>query len=235
MRSLGEMVVQRYPDLAAIARAMTDELPGLVQRARDETSACHLVLSGGGTPRALYRELVARGRAFLPWDEIDLWWGDERCVPPDHPDSNFGMAKAELIDPLGLASSRWHRMQGEDPPAAAARAYEDHIYAALGATPAFAIVLLGLGDDGHTASLFPGTPIDPARIVIASRAPSGQPRITLTPKLVNTARHVRFLVSGEAKAPALAGVIHGTTDAPARLIHNADLRWLVDEAAAARL
>jgi 6-phosphogluconolactonase len=229
------MTVRRHADLPAIARAMADELPALVQRSLDETFACHLVLSGGNTPRALYKELVARGREFLPWDEVNLWWGDERCVPPDHADSNFGMAKAELIRPLGLDSSLWHRMKGEDEPEAAAKAYEEHIYNSFGDNPVFSVVFLGIGADGHTASLFPGVSIDPARIVIASKAPSGQPRITLTPKLINAARHVRFLVAGADKAETLAGIVKGTSNAPARLIQNADLDWLVDDAAAKNL
>ena len=222
------MTVRRYPDLPAIARAMADELPALVERALAEAGTCHMALSGGNTPRALFAELVARGKQFLPWDQIDLWWGDERCVPPDHPESNFGMAKAALIEPLGLA--RCHRMEGEREPAAAAQAYEDLVYRVLGAQPVFGVIFLGIGDDGHTASLFPGKPIDPARIVIASHAPSGQARISMTPKLINAARHIRFLVSGGAKADALAGIVNGTSSAPARLIENAD--WLVDEAAA---
>lgn len=226
------MGMHRYLDLPALARAMADELAALVRRALDDTGHCHLVLSGGNTPRALYRELAARGREFLPWHEVHLWWGDERCVPPDHADSNFGAAKADLIDPLQLDPSLCHRMTGEAEPEAAAQAYEAHIYDALGANPIFSVIFLGIGDDGHTASLFPGTQIDPARIVIASKAPSGQSRISLTPKIINSARHVRFLVSGTAKADALAGILNGTLNAPARLIENSDLQWLVDEAAA---
>ena len=229
------MSVGRHPDLPAIARAMADELPSLVRRALDETSSCHLVLSGGNTPRALYKELVARDRAFLPWDEIDLWWGDERCVPPDHADSNFGMAKAELIKPLNLDSSLWHRMKGEEEPDAAAKSYEEHIEGCLGTKPIFSIVLLGIGADGHTASLFPGQPIDPDRLVIAAKAPSGQARISLTPKIINAARHVRFLVAGADKAEPLAGIVKAMTHTPATLIENPDLVWLVDEAAAKRL
>lgn len=226
------MEVRRYPDLPAIARAMADELPALVRRSLDEAQNCHLVLSGGNTPRALFKELVARGRGFLPWDEINLWWGDERCVPPDHPESNFGMAKAELIQPLALDSSLWHRMKGEEEPEAAAMAYESHIRNSLFGDAVFTMILLGIGSDGHTASLFPGTHIDPHRNVIATTAPSGQRRISLTPTLINTARHVRFLVSGAEKADALASVVKGTTNVPARLIQNPDLHWLVDEAAA---
>ena len=229
------MAVHRYPDLPAIARAMADELPALVQRSLAEASACHLALPGGNTPRALFDELVARGRGYLPWDSIDLWWGDDRCVPPDHPESNFGMANAALIQPLGLDAARVHRMRGEDDPEVAARAYEDQLLEALGTSPVLGVVFLGIGDDGHTASLFPGKPIDPARLVIASAAPSGQSRISMTPRLINAARHVRFMVSGDKKAGALAGIVKQTSNVPARLIENADLQWLVDAAAAREL
>ena len=228
------MSVRRYPGLNELARAMADELPGLVQKALDETSSAHLVLSGGNTPRALWKELVARGRDFLPWDQIDLWWGDERCVPPDHAESNFGVAKRELIDPLKLDSSLWHRMKGENPPEEAALSYEEHVYNCLGTRPVFTVALMGMGNDGHTASLFPGTKIDPERAVIASTAPSGQPRISMTPKLFNAARHVRFLVSGADKAGPLASTLSGG-DLPAALIKNPDLAWLVDEPAAKNL
>ena len=218
-------MLHRHRDLPAIARAVADELAVLLR------DGGHLVLSGGNTPKALFEELVARGRNYLPWDQIELWWGDERCVPPDHADSNFGMAKAALIDPLGLDSSRVHRMQGELEPDAAAKAYQEHVYACLGENP-FDVILLGIGSDGHTASIFPDTVIDPDRIVTSTLAPSGQPRITLTPRLINAARHVRFLVTGEAKAGALAGIIGNKGNYPAKLIQNADLVWNVDDAAA---
>jgi 6-phosphogluconolactonase len=227
------MAVSRYPDLGALAKGVADELKGLVEQSLNETFACHLVLSGGSTPKALYKELVARGRDYLPWDEINLWWGDERCVPPDHADSNFGMANAELIKPLGLDSSLWHRMKGELPPEEGAKGYEDHIYNSFGDHPKFNIVFLGLGTDGHTLSLFPGAAIDPERIVITTKAPNGMPRISMTPKIVNVAHNRRFLAAGGDKAHVLAAVVKGTGKFPAQLI--ADASWHVDEAAAAKL
>ena len=226
------MSVHRHRDLPAIARAAADELAPLVTRTLEAGGGCHLALPGGNTPKALFAELVARGRAYLPWDAIDLWWGDERCVPPDHADSNYGMAKAALIDPLKLDAARVHRMRGEDEPDAAARAYEAELRERIGAQPVLSVVFLGIGADGHTASIFPDTVLDPDRLVIASSAPSGQPRITLTPGLINAARHVRILVTGEAKAEALAGIVGNKGNYPAKLIQNADLAWHVDDAAA---
>ena len=224
-------MLHRHRDLSAIARAAADELAILL------AGGGSLVLPGGNTPKALFAELVSRGRDFLPWDSIDLWWGDERCVPPTHADSNFGMAKANLIDPLKLDSSLWHRMKGELEPDAAAKAYQEHVYACLGETPVFDVILLGIGSDGHTASIFPDTVIDPDRIVTSTLAPSGQPRITkprvtMLPRLINAARHVRFLVSGAEKAEALAGIVGNKGNYPAKLIQNADLVWHVDDAAA---
>ena len=219
-------MLHRHADLAAIARAVADELPALL------ANGGHIALSGGNTPKALFDELVARGRDFLPWDSIDLWWGDERCVPPDHADSNFGMAKRALIDPLGLDASLWHRMKGELEPDAGAKAYQEHIHGCLGSTPVFTLIFLGIGADGHTASIFPDTVLDPDRIVTSTLAPSGQPRITMTPTLINTARHVRFLVSGAEKSAALAGIVNNKGNYPAKLIQGADVVWHVDEAAA---
>jgi len=225
------MAVRRFPDLTGVAKAMADELPAIVKSAIESPLAeCHLVLSGGSTPKALFKELLARGREFLPWDSIHLWWGDERCVPRDHPESNFGMAYTQLIEPLGIDASLVHRMRGEELPADAAKAYEEHIYNSFGDNPVFTLQLLGMGPDGHTASLFPGQPIDPDRIVITTLAPNGHSRITMTPKLINASTHRRFLVAGAEKSDVLAKVIDGTGNYPAQLIQNAD--WLVDEAAA---
>lgn len=229
------MTLHRHRDLPAIGRAAADELKLLVERALADGPACHLALSGGHTPTALFTELVARGPGYLPWDAIHLWWVDERAVPPDHAESNFGMAKAKLIDPLRLPAARLHRMRGEDDPEAAARAYEAELRAALGDHPAMTVAFMGIGADGHTASIFPDTTIDPDRLVMASSAPSGQPRITMTPELLNASRHVRFLVTGAAKAHALAGIIDNKGNYPAKLIQNADLVWHVDDDAAQEL
>lgn len=240
--------LRRLPDLAAISRAAADELIALARAAIDARGRFHLALSGGSAPRPLFELLAARPEA-LPWDQVELWWGDERCVPPDHPDSNYGLARAALIDPLrphGLDEARVHRMLGELDPGASARAYEDELCAALGAPPVLDYALQGMGPDGHTASLFPDSPgLTPGpRWVVANpvRSPlvpgGAATRITLTAPAINHARHVRFLVAGPDKADALAAVLEGPRDPrryPAQLIEAPDLAWLVDEAAAARL
>jgi 6-phosphogluconolactonase len=241
-------VVQRFGDLDAMSRAAADDLAALARTSVTERGTCSIALSGGSTPRRLFQLLAARGPGALPWEHVDLWWGDERTVPPDHADSNYRMAREALIDPLGLAASHVHRIAGElvdhD---AAARAYERQLVAALGAPPVFDLVLLGLGPDGHTASLFPGSPAlgETARWVVANPVTSPlvhgtATRITITAPAINAARHVRFLIAGADKAAALAQVLEGPRDPeryPAQLIapSRGDLVWFVDGAAAASL
>jgi 6-phosphogluconolactonase len=239
--------VRRFADLDALSAAAADDVIALCRAAVADRGVCHLALSGGTTPQRLYRLLAARGAAALPWDHIELWWGDERTVPPDHAESNYRMAREAMIDPLALPAARVHRIAGDGDPAAAAAAYERALVDALGAPPVLDVVLLGMGPDGHTASLFPASPAltEPARWVVANPVTSplvhGQAiRITLTARAINAARSVRFLVGGADKAAALAAVLHGAPDParyPSQLIAPAsgDLVFLVDQAAAAGL
>jgi 6-phosphogluconolactonase len=243
--------VRRFADLDALSRAAADELAAIARAAVAARGACHIALSGGSTPRRLFQLLVQRGPDALPWRELVLWWGDERTVPPDHPDSNYRMAREALIDPaagFGLSAGHVHRMAGEDPdPAAAAQAYERELVAALGTPPVLDLVLLGMGPDGHTASLFPGSPAlaEAARWVVANPVTSPlvhgtTTRLTFTAPAINAARHVRFLVAGADKAASLGQVLTGPRDPtryPSQLIAPApgDLAWLVDTAAASAL
>ncbi len=241
--------IRRFADLDALSEAAATELTALARAAIAERGSFHVALSGGSTPRRLFERLAAAGPGALPWADVHLWWGDERTVPPDHADSNYAMARRALIEPLGLADARIHRIAGEDPdPVVAALAYERALVAALGAPPVFDLVLLGMGPDGHTASLFPGSPavdgrIDQSKWVVANpvRSPlvhGEATRITLTAPAINAARHVRFLVTGADKAAVLAQVLEGAHDPeryPSQLIAPAELAWLVDTAAAAAL
>ncbi len=251
-----EHKVRRFDDLDALSRAAADDLVAIVQAAVAERGVASLALSGGSTPAKLFKLLAARGRDALPWDQIELWWGDERTVPPDHADSNYRMAKETLIEPLELDPAKVHRMEGERDPAEAAEAYERALVHALGAPPVFDLVLLGMGPDGHTASLFPGTkalgdfsgrrePVADGRWVVANHVDSpvtkGETwRITLTAPAINAARHVRFLIGGADKAESLAHVLEGAREPrtyPSQLIAppTGELVWLVDSAAAAKL
>jgi len=239
-------VVRTYADPDQLAQAAADELAAIARDAVRARGVCHVALSGGSTPKRMFQVLAARGAHgadAAPWPQIELWWGDERTVPPDHPDSNYGMTKAALIDPLGL--SRVHRMEGERDPDDAARDYERALVAALGAPPILDLVLLGLGPDGHVASLFPGSAAlaETARWVVANPVDSpvahGKTvRLTLTVPAIDAARHVRLLVAGADKAATLAQVLDGPPGRfPAQRIAPTagDLAWLVDAAAAAKL
>ena len=233
------MKIQRFADAAALARGAADEFTRVV---RATTGTCNIALSGGSTPKGMFQILAKLGRDALPWDRIELWWGDERCVPPDHPESNYGMTRANLIEPLSLDPARIHRIAGERDPELAARDYERELQP-LGSPPVFDLVLLGMGPDGHTASLFPGSAglAERTRSVIANVVTSPlvhgtSTRITVTFPVINAARRVRFLVGGADKAETLAGVLAGPAGRfPSQLVRNPDLVWLVDNAAAAKL
>ncbi len=238
------MVIRRFAELDALSRAAAADFAAIAREAIAERGVCHVALSGGSTPKRLFGVLAAMGRDALPWDQIELWWGDERTVPADHADSNYRMARESLIEPLAL--TRIHPIDGgASDPAAAARAYETELTAVVGAPPELDLVWLGMGPDGHTASLFPESPalVEDRRWVVANPVDSPltkgpTTRITLTARAINGARHVRFLIAGADKADALASVLSGPrrpASFPSQLILTDDLVWFVDEAAAARL
>jgi len=200
-----------------------------------------IALSGGSTPRALYHVLASPPFAtHINWSQFHLFWGDERCVPPDHPDSNYRMAAETLISHVALPPENIHRMFGERPPHEGASAYEAELRAFFGGLPHFDLVLLGMGDDGHTASLFPHTPAlhETTRWVVPNEAPvAPYGRLTLTAPVINAASTVLFLISGRTKAARLHEVLDGASDPqrlPAQMIHpvSGHLIWMVDAPAA---
>jgi 6-phosphogluconolactonase len=209
-----------------------------------------VALSGGSTPKTMQGLLA--GEAFdgqVDWRRVEFYFGDERCVPPDHPESNYGMAEATLFRPLRIPPEQVFRMAGEAfDPAQAARDYEGLIRTRFGTPapdwPRFDLVILGLGEDGHTASLFPGTRAldERERLVVDNRSPRGVPsRLTCTAPLINQAQAVLFLVSGASKAAAARAVLEDRDRDPARfpakLIRPVQGRliWFLDRAAASEL
>lgn len=207
--------------------------------------AFRVLLSGGSTPRRLFQLLAAAPHDSLPWDATHLFWGDERSVGPDHPDSNFRMTRETLLDAIDLPPAQVHRLEGERGDLnGAARDYERVVSEAFdvpldGPPPAFDLVLLGLGTDAHTASLFPhtGALAERRRWFVANDVPQlATRRLTATYPLLNAARAILFLVAGADKARALASVrapVGDVADAPARGIAPAGtLEWLIDAAAA---
>jgi 6-phosphogluconolactonase len=208
-----------------------------------------LALSGGATPRGLYERLAsARHRDRIQWSRMHLFWSDERCVPPSDPASNSHMAHEALIEHVSIPPGHVHRIRGENEPCAEAKRYEGVLRATLGEPGSggggrFDLALLGLGRDGHTASLFPaGTALrETVRWVVAERVDARRGwRITLTLPVLNAARSVVFLVTGRDKAMAVAevlGAAQGRETRPAQLVagRHANARWMVDRAAASLL
>jgi 6-phosphogluconolactonase len=206
-----------------------------------------LCLSGGSTPAATYDLLATRFHLSVDWKEVQFFWGDERCVPPDHPESNFAMANRTMLSKLGLRPDQIHRMRGEDAPASAAAAYEDELRKRFGIGegefPRFDLILLGLGDNRHTASLFPGDPAihETQRTVVPVNV-DAEPRnrLTITPPVINNAQRVMFLVAGQGKAAAVKDVLQGPRDPdkfPAQIVtpDDGELIWLLDKPAASLL
>lgn len=204
-----------------------------------------MVLSGGSTPKPIYQKLASPEYASaLDWSKGHIFWSDERAVPPDHPDSNYRMAKETLLDALNIPIANIHRVEAESDPDQAVAAYENELQAFFpDQTNSFDLVLLGVGDDGHTASLFPGTTAleETEKWVAANFVEKLDSwRITLTYPAINSAANVLFLVSGESKAAALNSVLQLDDPGkqfPARLVRPAggNLIWMLDPAAAGML
>ena len=234
------------PSAAALAEAAAGRFVAAAGEAIASRGQFIVALSGGSTPRDTYLRLATEALASsVMWSRVQVLWGDERCVPPHDVESNYRMARETLLDRVPIPAANVHRIHGEDDPPTAAGVYEATLRALL-RTPAGAridLVLLGLGEDGHTASLFPGSAAvhEQTRWVLAARAPAAAVwRITLTPAVINAAAEVLFLVSGGAKAGILRRVLEGPhrpQELPAQAIapSNGRVRWCVDAAAAADL
>jgi 6-phosphogluconolactonase len=235
-----------YADSRDLADAATRMFADKAEKAVEENGGFAVALAGGSTPKMTY-EMLAReyppgNSEGLDWSKVHVFFGDERAVPPDHEDSNYGMASEALLDHVPVGSV--HRMRGELPPDEAAEAYERELRDFFDPEdlPRFDLILLGIGGDGHTASLFPET----SALEVHDRWAVANPvlklettRITLTLPVINAARAVYFLVAGEGKADALAEILEGTPDPrqyPASLIHpEGGPTWMLDEAAASKL
>ncbi|MBL8861706.1 MAG: 6-phosphogluconolactonase [Planctomycetes bacterium] len=231
-------------DPEAVARAARDEVAHAILAAVGERGRCDLVLSGGSTPRRAHELLAA---VELPWDRVHVFFGDERCVPPEHPDSNWHMARETLIQRARIPDANVHRIAGERDPEDAAsdaeNAIQEHFGLRPGDMPSFDLVLLGMGADGHTASLFPGTNAleESTRIVVANHVEKlGAWRVTMTFPVFEAAQRVLFLVTGPEKAAMVrsATVLRpGAATPPAGRVRprGGSLVWLVDAAAATKL
>lgn len=235
--------MQRNVEVLADKGAIVQRSLGLIldrlQQAIAQRGTFMIALAGGSTPKPLYGAIAQQD---LPWDQIQVFWGDERYVPPSHPDSNEGMAREAWLNQVPIPAANIHPMPTDaDDPAIAAEQYDAEIRRAFqvdaGEIPTFDVILLGMGDDAHTASLFPQT--DALQVcdrLITVGNKSGQPRLTFTIPLINQARCVMFLVAGASKQAALRQVFAPEADPiqyPSRFIQpQGELWWLLDEAAA---
>ncbi len=225
-------------DEASVARRAADHIERALARASEQRGVAHLALSGGTTPGATY-ELLAGEAAAL--GEVELWFADERCVPPEDEQSNYLLAERTLIAPAGLPPERVHRMAGELGPERGAAAYAEELTARLGGEgtlPVLDLIVLGIGPDGHVASLFPGAPtLDAGEEAIAlgvSDSPKPPPeRITLSLAVLRAARGCLLLATGASKADAVNAMLgEPTRHVPASLLARERLTVIVDDAAA---
>lgn len=230
------------PDQGALIARALELILSKIETAIQERGQFTIALSGGSTPKPLYEAISTQK---LPWDKIHVFWGDERYVPPDHPDSNELMARRAWLDRVDIPTGNIHAIPtNETDPAAAAAQYERHLqeffHSSPDELPSLDVILLGMGDDAHTASLFPHTEalkVTDKLITVGNK--DGNPRITFTYPFINSARCVIFIVAGANKRPALAQIFAPVADEftyPSRLIQpQGELWWLLDAAAGSDL
>ncbi|MCU0574153.1 MAG: 6-phosphogluconolactonase [Syntrophobacteraceae bacterium] len=235
-----------FPDNPGFVRGAADFIVGAAADAIAERGRFIIALSGGGTPRPVYARLAtADYRDRIQWDKVHVFFGDERCVPPDDPRSNYRMVRDAWLDHSPIPAENIHRIRGEDDPAIESLRYEQDMARLVRSDrlPVLDLILLGMGHNGHTASLFPGTAAlrEMGRRVVAQYVEVVTAwRVTFTAPLINAGRHVVFLVEGTGKAEMLWNVLQGPFQPdvwPAQLIQpmNGELHWLVDAAAAAKV
>lgn len=232
-----------FKDAAELDRAAAEKFRAAARESKD---VFRVALSGGRTPIGLFSLLSDPSSGFresIPWEKIHVFWSDERCVPPDSPESNYRSAFDALLSRVPVSPGRIHRVEAELPdPAEAARRYEATVLRELGARPRFDLIFLGLGPDGHTASLFPGSPAvrEQSRLVVPVAVDQTvRSRVTFTLPLINAAARVVFLVSGADKADAVRRVFEEppSESVPAGLVKpvSGEWIWLLDRPAASRL
>ncbi len=231
--------VRALPTAQAVAEEAVRVVRDVAGRAVAARGRFSLALSGGHTPRGLYALLAQAGAEGLPYDRTEIFWSDERALPPDHRESNYRLAWGTWLSRVPVSAEHIHRVRGEIDPQGAAAEYEREVLRVLGDPPRFDLVLLGMGSDGHTASLFPGDPaLESNRLVVAVRAPiAPYPRVTFTFRVIEAARHILVLATGGDKAEAIKGALGNplAPGFPAARLRRPHVLWLLDEAAAAVL
>ena len=241
-RKVPELHILTTPEDAA--QSLAEFVAALAEKQVKAQDRFTIALAGGETPRRLYQLLASPPyERRIAWDGWHVFWGDERCVPPDHQDSNYRMASEALLDRVPIRPDHIHRMRGEATPQAAAEDYEEELRQVfLPRSPVLDLILLGIGEDGHTASLLPETDAlqEERRLVVANWVPRLKAyRITFTLPLINVARVVAFIVTGESKADALRNVLQPPPGIPlpAALVRpvSGKIHWFLTRAAASQL
>ncbi|MDP9017272.1 MAG: 6-phosphogluconolactonase [Candidatus Eremiobacteraeota bacterium] len=236
--------VEIFESPGELAQALANHFINAAQTAITVRGAFFVALAGGTTPKAAYQLLAQEPyRDTVSWADVFIFFGDERCVPPDDDQSNYRMAKTAFLDGVNIPAHNIHRMRGEADPSTAAAEYATMMQQDLGEFPRFDLILLGMGPDGHTASLFPGSLQNHAGETLVE-APYVEKfktyRLTITPRVINNAREVCIATEGAGKSPTLAAVLRGPKDPnkyPVQIVAPTDgqLTWLVDRAAASEL
>jgi len=228
-----------------LVQALCDSFIQMISKT-GQSNTLHVALSGGSTPRVFFEHLAHVGNN-VPWQNVHFYWCDERCVPPDHPDSNFGMTKKYLLDKIDISDQNLHRIHGEKDPTVEAERYSHHLLESITKQeknyPVFEWIILGLGEDGHTASIFPGQEkiIRSTKIcAVAEHPQTGQKRITLTLPVINLADRITFLVSGKSKANIVAEILNNkkiNMIYPAAMVQSKQnpIEWYLDKEAATLL
>ena len=223
-----------------LARAAAEHFLCSSNEAVAKRGSFTVALSGGSTPKRLYQLLAEQFRDQIPWSGIHFYWSDERHVPPSHPESNYRMTNEAMLSRVPVSPANVHRVFSENPAADAAQDYEDTIVKQIGGNPRLDLILLGLGADGHTASIFPGSAVlhETKRLVAAPWVEKLETyRITMTLPLLNNGASVVFLVSGAEKAQIVKEVLEGPEKYPAQAVKpaNGELIWMLDQDAAKEL
>ena len=241
------MQISIYPDTNTLSREAAQLIVRLANEAIVTRGRFTIALSGGSTPKVLYSLLGDEPyRSQIDWAKVDIFWSDERCVPSDSEDSNYHLAQQVLLSKIPLPASEVHRMPADQPDRdAASQAYTEEMQRTFGTNgiPNFDLIQLGMGPEGHTASLFPHQESlhEQQRLVMPVIVPKPPPpRLTFTPPLLNAARYVLFLVTGADKADAVQAVLEGEyqpDEYPAQIVRvgNGEVIWMLDNAAAAKL
>ena len=244
MNNLEKPEVRIFSDKVQLGDFAALEFEAAVKKSAEENRSFSVALSGGSTPALFFQSLSTKQ---VDWNYVHIYWGDERCVPPDHKDSNYLMTRLILLDKIDIPGENVHRIRGEETPGGEVIRYAGEILRSVntgdGDIPRFDWIVLGMGSDGHTASIFPGFKLqsDPHNVcAVATHPETGQERITLTLPVINNARRVIFMAAGIGKAPVVSAILNktrGYLDFPAARVNPAhgSLEWFLDTEAAGEL